>query len=45
MKSKITAGDAINSRLLIYVEKDVIYIKYCSRARLSLPGEARLLHL
>ena len=39
-KSKITAGDTLNSRLSIYVpkkvfvKKDVIYIKNCSRARL-----------
>ena len=45
-KSKITAGDTLNSRLSIYVpkkvlvKKDVIYIKNCSRARLNLPGEA-----
>ena len=52
-KSKITAGDTLNSRLSIYapkndviyiknyqVEKDVIYIKKCSRGRLNLPGEA-----
>ena len=45
-KSKITAGDTLNSRLSIYVpkkvlvKKDAIYIKNCSRARLNLPGEA-----
>ena len=45
-KSKITTGDAENSRLSIYVpikvlvKKDVIYMKKCSQARVNLPGEA-----
>ena len=47
MKSKITTGDAVNSRSPIYVpkklsvKKDLIYIRDCSRARINLLGEAR----